>query len=498
MPSFVSASERIPGVYQEVNLQREIGLAQGTPKVLLIGERLTSASSAHDGLAKRMRTRADAVIYGRGSKIDLMVKAALQSAQQARLDAERGITPELYAMGVAPLIAPDVAEVQTVTFAGIATTAGTATLRVAQQTVTYPVAVGDTAATIAAALEAELARVEPDLPFTAGVAGAVITLTARERGAWGTELVVEYDTGVDAPAGITATIAETAAGTGNVSLTTSLDAALAQGPWRAVIVGEDSAAARTALRTHVRSSWDYTEAKYHNGICAVGTDFSDAETAAAAVDDWRVMVACAEKVAGSPIFNIPNSSRAFGFEVAASVGTRVYSQTRANFNFNLATLPISGRPINVQRSVVNDAIDGGVTAVLAHRNGADPGQIMDPVSSAVTDQTGAAPGAPDRTWAPFEIAKVVQTITLAMQAELAGFAQLTADEQTRLAAKAAALSILRDAARQGLIAAVADDQVTATFEIVGAATHLVLVLDYAVITGLDVIAVSHNVRRAAQ
>src|SRR5690606_453098 len=134
------------------------------------------------------------------------------------------ITPEIYAMGVAPLEAPSVAEVQTVTFAGTATTAGTSTLRVASQSVSYPVAVGDTAANIAAALEAELARVEPDLPFTAGVAGAVITLTAREIGAWGTELVVEYDTGVDAPAGITATIAETVAGTGNVTLTTSLDA----------------------------------------------------------------------------------------------------------------------------------------------------------------------------------------------------------------------------------------------------------------------------------
>lgn len=500
MPSFIPSTERIPGVYQRVLLEKEGASAPGVPKVLYIAWRRTSASSANDNLAVRVRSRQEATaINGVAGAGDLMVKRGFAEGKLARFDSVRGITPQIYLMNVPPVDGADVAAVFTVTFSGTATTAGLATLRVGDQSVSTPVAVGDTAANIAAALEAELANVETELPFTAGVAGAVITFTAREKGSFGNELVLEYVTGFGTPAGVTAAVAQTVVGTGAVDLTTALDAALAQGPWSDIAISEDSSAARTALAAHVVESWDYTKDVDHIGICAVGGDLSDAQTAAAAVDDWRVALGCAEKVTGAepPPFDAPNSARSFSFEVAASLAARLFSQEKPNHNFNNHRLTVSGRPRTVDRDTVNDSINAGVTVVLAHKNGTDPGQIIDFVSTATTDQTEIQSGAPDRTWAPIEVAKVVQAMKAAVRAELAGFEQLLATEQTRVSAKNSVLRIMEQFHRNEQIAKPDQDDVVASFEIVGGATHLVIEQSYDVTVGIDIVGVTHKVGRAA-
>jgi hypothetical protein len=128
---------------------------------------------------------------------------------------------------------------------------------------------------------------------------------------------------------------------------------------------------------------------------------------------------------------------------------------------------------------------------------------VDPVSTATTDQTGQSPGVLDRTWQPIEIAKTVAAVVRSVNEMLAGLEQLAATEETRLTGKARALGVLRAFNRLGVISGVAgaasaieDDAVGAEFENVGAATHLVIDLNYAVIVGLDIVAVRHNVSRA--
>jgi hypothetical protein len=494
--SFVPADVRIPGVYPRVQLQKEVGLLALPRKVLLIGWRLSSAPSTFDLIPRRVRTRGEVqAAAGAGSALDLMARAAFACGPLARRDRETGSLPEIWVMAVPPASGMGTATAtQTSTFAGPATANGTITGYLGSEVVSFTVASGDTADDIAAAARAASQRAEPNLTHTSTVTDEVVTHTAREPGVWGEDLVIYWD--VSQAPGVTVTVARGTTGAGVVDLSDALDAALAT-DWTIVVLPQDDAATLATLPVHVDAAWDFTRQRYAAYCLGARGDLSDAETVAGELDDWRIIAANAEQVPGEGgvPFAFARSARAFSFEAAAAIGSRLLTQRRVSYNFNRATLPVLGRPSSVDTGAINDAINAGVSVVLEPAPGATS-IVVDPVTTAVTDQTGAT-NLPDATWQPVEIvlttASVVRQVTIA----LTGYEQRDADEDTLADARSATLAVLRAfELDERALGEVDDSDVAVKYVAVGAATHLVVDLQFRVKTGIDIVAVTHQVRRA--
>ena len=117
-----------------------------------------------------------------------------------------------------------VAATSTLTFAGTATAAGTISLYVGGHLMRLGVSLGDTAAAIATALAAAI-QADPDYPVSAGVAGAVVTLTFKHKGAVGNgvDVRLNYYPGSEAlPAGITCAVVAMANGATDPVLTAAI------------------------------------------------------------------------------------------------------------------------------------------------------------------------------------------------------------------------------------------------------------------------------------
>jgi hypothetical protein len=487
--SFVPATERIPGVYQRVELQRQGGLPPLQRSGCLIGYRLSTATTELDGVIKAVESRSQVQRdYGAGSMMDLMVRESLASGRLALQDQERGSVPRLFTLGVEPPSGVGTAAATyTITVTGPATANGEARLYLGPNTFRVPTVNADTADEIAARIEEFLDTAAPEMGFTAATVTNVVTLTAKHIGEWGNDLVFRAETR-DAP-GVSVVIAAGVAGAGVVDLTGALDLTFAQ-DFDYIVVPQYDTATRALLSPHVTNGWDFSRKKYRVVVAAQGGNVSAAQTAAAAIDDFRVVLAHGERTATAL-----DSARSFPFEHAAAVGARLWSQSKPNWNFNRASLSVYGRPKNIDRDALNDTINAGVCEIVEPENGSAPGALVDPITTAVTDQTGATT-ASDTTWQPVEYPKVTAFLLRQIQIELDRFAQLPADEETRISAIAACRSVLQAAADEGIIQAPTDESVTAEYETVGARTDLVIGLDYRIIVGLDIIAVRHNVRAA--
>lgn len=488
MGTFVDPSQRAPGVYQDIELQRQAGLAPLENSICLIGYRDSTAPSETDGTIQELdgRTRAQ-TLYGAGSMMDLMVRNAIAAGRLALNDQVRGSAPKLFAIGLAPPSeVGDVAATWTITVTGTATADGFVRLYLGPDTFVVPTFTDETATEIAARIDEFIDRQAPEMAFTAAAALGVVTLTARHAGEWGNDLVAFADT-VDAP-GVSIAIAAGTAGVGNLDLSAALATSLAQ-DFGAVVVPQYDAATQALLAPHVTTAWSYDYARYRVIVAAQNGDVSDAQTAAAGIDSYRVVLAHGERLALSP----RESARSLPCEIAAAVAGRAFSQSAPNWNFNLASLPVHGRSRTIDRSTLNDTINAGVCEVVVPETGGSPGAFVDPVTTAVTDQTGQTT-ASDTTWQPIEYAKTQAFILRQMKIALERFSQLPATEETRISGIATARTVLAQAALQGFIGEVGDEDVTAAYDTVGGRTDLVITLDYRIIVGLDVIAVRHRVR----
>lgn len=205
----------IPGFFVEMDASRA-QYGSVPQRALLIGQTITAATAV-----PAFCTTADAAAatYGAGSMLARMVAAY-------RANDPFG---ELWVLPIADH-ASGVAATKTITVTGPATAAGTIALYVGGQRVTVGVASGDSANTIAAAINAAVGAVAT-LPVTSGVASAVVTLTARNKGTLGNAIDVRHSYrgaqgGEALPAGVGLAFAAGTAGSTDPVLT-GIDAALA-------------------------------------------------------------------------------------------------------------------------------------------------------------------------------------------------------------------------------------------------------------------------------
>ena len=209
----VPASLRVPGVYSEVdNSQAVQGPQIIQYKRLLLGQKLSTGTATANTLVRVTSYAQAKTLFGEGSMLSHMVLAAL--TQDA--------FTELWCMPVADNGA-GVAATGTIAVAGPATETGTISLYIAGRLIEVAVTTGDSANTIAAAIEAAI-DAETELPCTAGVSTNTVTITARHKGTCGNEIDIRenYYDGEATPAGVTLTITAMASGATNPSLSTPL------------------------------------------------------------------------------------------------------------------------------------------------------------------------------------------------------------------------------------------------------------------------------------
>ena len=170
----IPASIRKPGQYFEFNTKLALRtLPANLQKMLVIGQR-TSAATVPALVPTQIFGDADAEAYfGVGSIAHLMARAAITAYPYL----------DLTVIALDDALAGQAAT-GSVTVTGPATSSGTFSLFIGDVEIDIAVAKDEAANDIASALAAELDN-HPDLPVIASVDGAVVTLTARNRGVCG-------------------------------------------------------------------------------------------------------------------------------------------------------------------------------------------------------------------------------------------------------------------------------------------------------------------------
>lgn len=201
--NFVPGDIRVPGSYIEFDASKALsGLPPVAQKILLIGQRLATGTTAALTPVRIVSAAEAVAAFGRGS---------LAAHAFAALKAVNDRT-ETWGIGLADAGGATQAS-GTITVTGPATANGTIALMVAGKRLPIGVASGQAANAIATAIQAAIAA-DLDLPVTAAVAGAVVTLTARNGGTAGNDIDVRhsYYAGEALPAGVALAIVAMAGG----------------------------------------------------------------------------------------------------------------------------------------------------------------------------------------------------------------------------------------------------------------------------------------------
>lgn len=269
----IPASIRKPGKYVEFNSKLAVRTLPSNVQRLLIAAQMLATGTALAGTSVQVFDAATAAgLFGRGSQAHLMVKATIEAYQYARIT-------------VLPLAdaGTGVAATWTLTYTGASTAAGSVTVTLAGQAVNVPIATGQSAAQVAAAVKVELDKMV-DWPVTAAVAAGVITLTAKNKGTVANGLVLSADSAL---AGIGAVAATGVAGANDPDLAAAL-ATVFTASDEILVTPYNNQVALTALRTHLTNRGGAIEQRGAVGVYAFTGTLANATTLAGQVNHERI------------------------------------------------------------------------------------------------------------------------------------------------------------------------------------------------------------------
>lgn len=269
----IPSSIRKPGKYFEFNTRLAVRTLPGNPqRVLAIGQRLASGSLAALEPADIFSDEQAAQLFGRGSYAHLMARAAITANPYLQLT--------LIAVDDA---AAGVAASGTVTLAGTASSSGVLSLYVGTTRVDVAVASGDSAATLATALKAALDK-QTELPVTAAAAAAVLTLTARHKGAAGNGIRLKA---VSSASGVSATVVAMANGAVDPDLAPALAAVVGAGHHIVASPFADQASL-SAVRNHLEFVSGPMEQRGATGTFGWPGTLASGTTLAGAINSGRL------------------------------------------------------------------------------------------------------------------------------------------------------------------------------------------------------------------
>lgn len=186
------------------------------------------------------------------------------------------------------------AEIRTMTVGVVPASGGQGVVLVAGESVAIDVAAGTSAADTAAALAAAInsyfnALTKKSLPFIATVANAVVTLTARHKGAYANRLdiFIPVPEGGNIFTNTNLTMATTTPGAGNPDLSNIL-ASMGDDPFEAILSPFSDAANLALLDNFLTARWGYDQQLYgHVFYPFTGTD-NEINVKGLARDSWHL------------------------------------------------------------------------------------------------------------------------------------------------------------------------------------------------------------------
>ena len=295
----IPASIRKPGKYIEFNTRLAVRtLPNNKQRMLIVGQR-TSAGTIAEKIPTQVFSDKEAEIYfGPGSMCHLMTRAAITANPYLDLT--------VIALDDASAGQPAVG---TVTIGGAATGTGVLTLYVGTKKVEIAIATTTAAAAVAAALKAELDK-HPDLPVTASVAEAVVTLTAKNEGLCGNDIHLSYVL-TNAP-GATVTIVAMATGAANPTLADALAAVFGE-QYDIIVTPYNNQTDLATLKTHLDSVSGPLEQRPGTGVYGMNGALATATTLSGQVNSGRILCAYHRYTAATLVQSMP-------YEIAAAFG----------------------------------------------------------------------------------------------------------------------------------------------------------------------------------
>ncbi len=269
----IPSSIRKPGKYFEFNTKLAVRtLPNNLQKMLIIAQRLAAGTVAALVPTQVFSDAQAAEYFGNGSQAHLMCRAAIKA--NAYLD----LTVCALDDGAG------VAATGTVSIANAATSTGTLKLWVGNQKVEISIVTGDAATAVATALKAELDKY-PDLPVSATVNAAVVTLTAKNKGLIAHQIDVTYELTAK---GTTATIVALANGTIDPDISTALAKVFPE-QYHIIATPYNDSTSLTALRTHLDSVSGPMEQRGGVGVYGYDGALASATTLAGEINSGRML-----------------------------------------------------------------------------------------------------------------------------------------------------------------------------------------------------------------
>jgi len=336
----IPSSIRKPGKYFEFNTKlAKRSLPTNLQRVLLVGQRLSTGTVAALTPVNVFSDEEAATYFGSGSIAHRMASAAIEANRYAQIT-----------VVAVDDIAAGVAASRIVSVGGSsAATPGVVSLEIWRERVDVAITSGMTVAQVATALSDEILK-HPDLPVTATVNGSSVKLTAKHKGSSGN--AIRLRARVQQANGISMPVLDALSGGMSDPNLTPAFAAVFGASYEIYAVPFDTAAALTALRTHVEALGHPLEQRDAIGVAGFAGTLAAATTLATNVNSGLI----------SLVWH--NQSRSLPCEIAAGYAAVIASEEDPARPLNtlelqgLDVIPVENRPGRVEQEV---ALHNGVT-----------------------------------------------------------------------------------------------------------------------------------------
>lgn len=355
------ANLRRPGVFPEFAFVAAAQSLVPLPLRLVIVAEKTSAGTATIETPIQVFDEADAdTKSGQGSLGAILCRTAIRQATLS------GASPEIW---ICPIAEPGggTATQETVTITVTTASAGTLIFTVAGRQVVVGVSAGDGQNAIASAVKSALDAMKSVIPFTASVTNNVVTVTATTKGVNGNDAAFAN---VQAPAGVTCTLAQSVVGAGAASITNAIQALYDQ-RYHAIAISNHTTTDITALLVEAAASWGFSQRNYRFFFVGERGSIGTAQTLATAANDYRIVIGCYE------------ATPSLSGEIAVCDAVAEFSRDAPNANLDgerVALYPASGA-FAFTAAEIESALNGGITP---HEPDGSFSKITRLVTSAVT------------------------------------------------------------------------------------------------------------------
>ncbi|MEC5343659.1 phage tail sheath subtilisin-like domain-containing protein [Brenneria populi] len=258
---------RVPLFYAEFD-NSQANTATATQRTLIIGQMLDGSSQAANVPAVSAAASTAAGLYGNGSMLHSLITAYLENDASAII----------HVLPLADDTTSMTAATGTITVASAATATGVISLYIAGLRVQLTVTESDTVNEIATALAGKI-NAKSGMPVTAVAVAAVITLTAKNRGAHGNTIDIRQNYqgiagGESTPAGLSLAVVAMSGGAGAPELDDAL-ANLGDTTYDFIVNPYTDTTSLDAVKSFLDDStgrWSYNQLLYgHSFGCVAGT-----------------------------------------------------------------------------------------------------------------------------------------------------------------------------------------------------------------------------------